>query len=41
MSDFTPGPWRIDEYRNFVTPDGPLYLGGVTTPLTLGANMRK
>ena len=37
----TPGPWRIDEYRNFVTPDGPLYLGGVTTPLTLGANMRK
>ena len=41
MSDFTPGPWRIDEYRNFVTPDGPLYLGGVTTPLTLGADMRK
>lgn len=41
MSDFTPGPWRIDEHRNFVTPDGPLYLGGVTTPLTHGANMRK
>ena len=38
---YTPEPWRIDEYRNFVTPDGPLYLGGVTTPLTLGANMRK
>ena len=37
----TPGPWRIDEYRNFVTPDGPLYLGGVTTPLTLGDGMRK
>ena len=41
MSDFTPTPWRIDEYRNFVTPDGPLYLGGVTTPLTLNEDMRK
>ena len=41
MSKHTPGPWRIDEYRNFVTPDGPLYLGGVTTPLTLGNDMRK
>lgn len=37
----TPEPWRIDEYRNFVTPDGPLYLGGVTTPLALGEDMRK
>lgn len=37
----TPEPWRIDEYRNFVTPDGPLYLGGATTPLTLGEDMRK
>ena len=37
----TPGPWRIDEYRNFVTPDGPLYLGGVNTPLALGEDMRK
>lgn len=41
MTMHTPGPWRIDEYRNFVTPDGPLYLGGVTTPLTLGEDMRK
>ena len=37
----TPGPWRIDEYRNFVTPDGPLYLGGVTTPRALGDGIRK